>query len=270
MRAGLRAIALMAGAGLVAGCSRPFVTPTSSTSPPAIDLSERLETDHLIFHYSPGDFIDVQRNEAYCRWASSFLGVELPQKINYYKWKDREQEWRVSEETVVGLAGGFTVMTNMPWMNHELFHIYSLRLGTPTIFFLEGIAVAYQVDPSVNDFEAREKSGEPLHDLVKRMKVQGRLLPFDSIITSTGFVSNDYTIAYDEAGSFVRYVADTYGIEQMKQVFRTIGYGDSAASVATKFQSIYGMTLADADNEWRAFLDRRTREREARMAQSAR
>jgi hypothetical protein len=43
----------------------------------------------------------------------------------------------------------------------------------------------------------------------------------------------------------------------VKQVFRTIRGGDSAASVASKFQALYGMTLADAENQWRAFLDRR-------------
>jgi len=260
MRTVLRPVLLaLLGAVLVPGCSRPVVPPTSPSSSATltIELSERLETDHLIFHYSPGDFIDVLRNEAYCRWASSFLGVTLPRKIEYFKWKNREQEWRVSEVTVIGLAGGFTVLTYMPWMNHELMHIYSLRVGWPTEFFVEGMAVAYQVDPTANDFEAREKSGEPLHDVVKRLKAQGKLLPFDSIITSTGFGQNDYTIAYDEAGSFVRYMADTYGIEQMKQVFRTIRSGDSAASVASKFQALYGMTLADAEKEWRAFLDRR-------------
>jgi len=260
MRTLLRPVLVaLLGAVLVPGCSRPVVPPTSPSSSATltIELSERLETDHLIFHYSPGDFIDVQRSEAYCRWASSFLGVALPQKIEYYKWKNREQEWRLSEVTVIGLAGGFTVLTYMPWMNHELMHIYSLRVGWPTTFFVEGIAVAYQVDPSVNDFEAREKSGEPLHDVVKRMKVEGRLLPFDSIITSAGFQQNDYTIAYDEAGSFVRYLADTCGIEKVKQVFRTIRSGDTAASVAGKFQAIYGMTLGDAESEWRGFLDRR-------------
>jgi hypothetical protein len=238
-----------------AGCSRSPVAPVDPWAP-TTELSERLETAHMVFHYAPGDFVDVQRTEAYCTWAGAFLGVALPQKIDYYKWKDRQAEWLLSQATVTGLAqpSSYTVWAYLPWMNHELFHIYSLQVGRPTTFFSEGIAVAYQIDPFAGDFVAREKNGVPVHDVVRQLKAQGRLLPFTSFVTSSGWNSSDYTITYDEAGSFVRYMVDQHGIDRMTQVFRTIVYGDSAATVSTRLQAIYGFSLAEAEARWLAFL----------------
>ncbi len=79
--------------------------------------------------------------------------------------------------------------------------------------------MALQTDPYNNDYEAREKSGERVHDLVKRYKDGGVLIPIDNILDTSGFRSNDFTIVYPEAGSFVRYLIDTYGIGQLKSFF---------------------------------------------------
>jgi hypothetical protein len=224
---------------------------------PIAQLSERLETPYIVYHYSLGDYVDAQRNTTYCQWASGFLSVTLPQKIDYYKWKDRQQEWLASQSTVTGLAQPqvYTVWTYLPWMSHELFHVYSLQIGRPTTFFSEGIAVAYQVDPSANDYIAREKDGTPVHIVAKNLKTAARLIPFTTCVTSAGWSSSDYTVTYDEAGSFVRYMIDMYGIAKMKQVFTSIRDSDSVATVSTKLQAIYGCTLSQAETEWLGFLD---------------
>jgi len=240
-----------------AGCSRTPVSP-SADDRPALALTERLETPHLVFHYSPGDFVDVRRAEAFHTWAVAFLNVTCPKKVDYYKLKDRAQQWQVDEATTTGYAllTTFEVWTYLPFMNHEQFHLYSLLLGRPTTFFVEGMAVAYQVDPSVNDFEAREKSGELVHDVARRCRRTGRLIPFSSIVESRGWGTADYTVAYVEAGSFVRYMADVYGIEKMKDVFRTVGSADTRDTVSSKLQTIYGISLIEAETRWLAFLDR--------------
>jgi len=237
---------------LAPGCSRSPVAPEEQLRP-TITLSERLETEHLIFHYSPGDFVDVARNEAFCQWASSLLGFELTQKIDYYKWKDRQQEWLVSQATNIGFGGGYAVITYLPWMNHELFHSYQyqMRPAAPSTFFVEGMAVAYQVDPLAGDFVPREKNGVPLHDVVREMKAQGRLLPLSGIMLS--FKSYDYTIAYDEAGSFIRYLIDTRGLDQLRSFFGTFRRY-TLADLENGLRTVYGKSVAELEQEWLAFL----------------
>lgn len=241
-------------------CRTPVIPPTADD--PLVALSERLATPHYVFHYSPGDFVDVQRSEAYATWASAFFSVTLPRPIEYYKWKDRAQAWDVGEQTTTGLAYPFPeikIYTYLPWMNHEVCHIYSLQHGRPTAFFTEGIAVAYQIDPFANDFVARDRSGVPIHDVAVQLKAAGRLLPFTNFITADGWAASDYTITYNEAGSFVRYLTDTFGLVKMQALFVSFGAGAnaSAATVTLKFQQVYGFSLATAETQWLAFLDAR-------------
>ncbi len=250
------AIAMVAWLTLAAaGCSSSPVSPSS----PGEVLSVRLETAHIVFHYSPGDVVDAERAEAFHDWAVAFLNVTCPKKVDYYKFKDRAQQFELTQRAVTGwalAAPTFEVWTYMPFMNHEQFHLYSILLGSPTTFFVEGIAVAYQVDPLAGDLEAREKSGEPVHDVARGYQREGRLLPISQIVTSAGWNTGDFTVTYIEGGSFVRYVADVHGIEKMKQVFRAIGQADTVAAVSARFESIYGVSLAEAEKQWLAFLER--------------
>lgn len=221
-----------------------------------LELTQTLETANFIFHYSAGDFVHAERSEAFHTWAVSLLGVTCPKKIDYYKYKDREQQKRITGLTYSGWAitETFEAHSYLPWMNHECVHLYSILVGRPSDFFNEGIAVALQTDPYNNDYEAREKSGERVHDLVKRYKDGGVLIPIDNILDSSGFRSGDFTIAYPEAGSFVGYLIDTYGIEQLKNFFASSSYYDSVAEIKTKFQSIYGISINDVEQDWLNFL----------------
>ena len=249
---------LWASAFLVAATS----CSDSSTAPYAkgsalMELTQTIETENFIFHYTPGDQVEVARSEAYHRWAVPFLGVACPKKVDYYKLKDREQFYELIGSTSTGFAmvDEYEVWTYLPWQNHECFHLYALLLGRPPVFFSEGTAVAYQVDPSQGDFEARENSGERVHDVVRRYKYEGRLYPVPNIIDRAGWYASDYTTTYLEAGSFVRYLADVYGLERLKEVFRKMGQNDERAEVKAKFAAIYGRTVDEVEKDWLAFLD---------------
>jgi len=234
----------------------------SSTAPyikgnALMELTQTIETENFVFHYTPGDNVEVDRSEAYHRWAVAFLNVTCPKRVDYYKLKDREQFVKLSNSWATGFAliDPYEVWTYLPWQNHECMHLYSMLFGWPPAFFLEGLAVAYQVDPARGDFEAREKSGERVHDIVRRYRQEGRLYPVTAIIDRVGWYANDYTTTYLEAGSFVRYLADVHGIERLKEVFRKMGQNDERADVKAKFAAIYGRTVEEVEKEWLAFLD---------------
>jgi len=249
----LPVLALLAAA---TGCSDSSTVPYVKGNA-LMELTQTIETENFTFHYTPGDQVEVARSEAYHRWAVAFLGVACPKKVDYYKLKDRDQFVRLSDSWGTGFAvvEEFGVWTYLPWQNHECFHLYSLLIGHPPVFFSEGIAVAYQVDPSQGDFEAREKNGERVHDIARRYKEEGRLYPVANILDRTGWYASDYTTTYVQAGSFVRYLADLYGIEPLKEVFRKVGRNDERADVKAKFAAIYGRTIEDVEKNWLAFLD---------------
>lgn len=225
-------------------------------SNPLLELTQTLETTNFIFHYSPGDFVYAERSEAFHDWAVTLLGTNCPKKIDYYKYKDREQQKRLTGYTYTGwaISSTFEAHSNLPWMNHECVHLYTSVIGRPPTFFNEGIAVALQTDPYNGDYETREKSGERVHDLVKRYKDSGVLYPIENILDNSGFSAGDYTITYPQSGSFMRYLIDTYGIDPMKAIFASVNRNSSIAEIEAAFQSIYGIPIEDAEQDWLNFI----------------
>jgi len=260
--------AVVAGALAFAGaaCNQTPVSPSPSTVPrPLLMLTERLETEHFLFYYSPGDRIEAERSEAYHRWATAYLGVWVPVKIEYYKYRQLEDMYCTDSAAssakclpvgAIGMAsGGSRIYTSETWHPHECFHIYTARLGSPPTCFNEGMATAHIVDPFNDDFVPRSHSSpgsEPLLTAAARFYSQGRLVPIESLLAGWSQVPSG--LSYPEAGSFVRFLVDTYGLERMKEVFRTIRYNDPLDVVLAKFEGIYGMSLRAAEAEWHAFL----------------
>lgn len=66
-------------------------------------------------------------------------------------------------------------------------------------------------------------------------------------------------IAYPQAGSFVGYIADTFGTERVLRCFRELERGDDSTVVQDnrrKFEEIIGRPLKDVEQSWRAALQR--------------
>lgn len=241
---------------LAAACGNDPVSPAALAEPRRV-LTQTVETARVVIYYAPGDFIEAARLEAYCAWAEGFIGTTLPKKIDYYKFKDREMLTEFTRSRGTGWAdpSAFQVWTYMPFLGHECLHLYSLVLGDPPILFSEGVAVAYQVDPLNGDFVARELNGEPVQGLARGLKAQGLLYPLESLLDDRGWYAANFTRTYVEAGSFVRYLADTQGIERIKDVFRVIRQTDPKEVVKEKFLAVFGFTIQDAEAAWLAFLD---------------
>ncbi len=238
-----------------------FACKEKSSSPilynnPLLELSMTLETANFIFHYSPGDYIYSDSQEAFGSWAISLLGVNIPKKIDYYKYKDYDQLRRIWGRSGVAWADTetFSIHHNSPWDNHECVHLLTYLIGTSTAFFDEGIAVGLQTDPYNGDFEGRWWNAS-VHYWGKRFKDEGTLIPLNDMLESNDFWRYEPGIIYPESGSFIRFMIDTYGINRMKLILQTISYGDSKDEIKQKFQSIYGLSLDQAETAWLLFLD---------------
>ncbi|MFL5541617.1 MAG: hypothetical protein ACJ8J0_21695, partial [Longimicrobiaceae bacterium] len=149
----------------------------------------------------------------------------------------------------------YEVHTIWPRDGHETVHVVLIAaLGSGPVLFDEGVAVACQVDPVAGDFVPRW-NGHGVHDLAREAWVQGHVPPLADLIASeSSFRGFPEEVAYPLAGSFVRWLIDTRGVEPAKRIFREMRRPDDAATVRTKFRAIYGIELDDAWNEWRLYL----------------
>lgn len=225
--------------------------PTGPSEPPLPLASE--SASFRYFHAS-GDRVDSEWQETYHAWATARLGVQIPQKIQYYKYLSRQDMGnRTGNYTTNGFAepARFEIHTLWPTDNHEVVHVYTALVGRPSDFFNEGMAVAFQTNPATGDFESRF-NGAQVHDACAAYLRSGTLvLPLARVVVTGDFRSvSDSTLSYREAGSFVRFTIDTYGLERVLGFFRASSRTDAIGTIQERFLSSFGVSLEAAEAAW--------------------
>ncbi len=170
-------------------------------------------------------------------------------KIKYYKYRSQTDLQQVFGRPRKGYAyqtsEGGTVHSVYSCHPHEVVHAITFAVGRPPALFEEGFAVAY-------DWRFALEKGE-VHALARGKLVQQRLFPLHSILTTREFQAYDSPTVYIEAGSFVKYLMDTYGPDKMRSLFTLPRYSDSR-QIEIAFKAVYGQSISEMEGEWRAFL----------------
>lgn len=219
----------------------------------ADELSVIVESDDFVFHMSPGDSVDVARQEAFHRWAVGQLALSTP-RIDYFKYRDQGQMARLTGVSANGFADpdAFAVHSVFPWHNHETVHLYSALIGRPSDFFNEGLAVAMSVDPLGGDFRPSYSGAMSVHDWARG---EGANLPrIAEIATTSDFRAVSEFVGYQTAGSFVAFLMQDYGTDRVIAFFSTGRRDDSRSRIESSFAAAFGRSLDDAEESWRLFL----------------
>ncbi len=227
-------------------------------SPSLQPLPVAAETPSFRYHYATGDSVDATWQEVYHSWASAKLGVHVAQKIEYFKYRSRQDMGdHTGRYNTNGFAdpGKFELHTLWSTDNHEVVHIYTALIGRPSDFFNEGIAVAFQTNPPGGNFDS-VFDGQSVHEACRQYLQFGTLvLPLDRVVTTADFRAiTDDVLSYRESGSFMRFVMDTYGTERALDFFRLSTRDDSLATIKQRFVATIGVSLDGAENAWKTML----------------
>lgn len=101
-------------------------------------------------------------------------------------------------------------------------------------------------------FESRF-NGEEVHQAARRYLDRGELvLPLDSIIETAGFRGiSDTTLAYRQAGSFVRFLIDQYGLDRFLAFYRSgVRPADPKDAIKARFRASIGVSFDEAEAAW--------------------
>ncbi|TNE46727.1 MAG: tetratricopeptide repeat protein [Deltaproteobacteria bacterium] len=222
------------------------------------ELGGRYETTHFIIYYdrdhiTPKTLRRMARDSEFrYHQLSQFFGHEPIKKIEIYWFSDVKQKAR--------LMGAAYTMIARPWayqfyihgygfphgvLKHEMAHVFSAAFGAGplklsvrynVLFYpalIEGVAVA-----------ADWVRGELTPHEWSRAMLDLKVAPDPAqILGPTGFFKYSGWTAYTIAGSFSRYLIDTYGMKKYKQA-----YGRAT------FQETYQKPLATLSKEWKTFL----------------
>ncbi len=217
----------------------------------ARELGGFRETTHFKIFYARELEAEIEQIVEDCEFQyaqlSAYLmpdGATLPWKVRAYIYASPEQKKRLIGARHTSIEDPFGYGFHIhdqgfphPVLKHELAHVFtvpwsplkvSLKIGLH-----EGIAVAA-------DWDEGRLTG---HQWAKAMR-QMEIAPPLSEIMGFGFWGHAGARSYLLAGSFVRFLVDTYGIEKFKGVFPT-----------GNFTKHYGKNLYSLEAEWIRFLE---------------
>ena len=215
-------------------------------------LGGKHETRHFNIYYEKGSKVEKDiklialEHEFRYYQLSKFFMVFPKKKIGSYIYTTPEQKKRLmgARHTAIEDQFGYEIHLNYrhfphPLLKHEIAHVlcsnfhpilkFSYKIGLH-----EGIAVAADWD------EGRLTP----HQWSKAMKQLGVAPPIEKIMGAFGFWTELSSRSYTLAGSFVRFLVDTYGIETFKQVYPT-----------GNFKQHYRKELQELVAEWEEFLN---------------
>ena len=245
-------------AGLVSACGDGgSPTAASAASGP---LTETLETADITFHFAPGDSVNAPWQQAFHEWATALLGVSPPPRVHYYKYRSEAQAREFSGAGYRSWAdiSTFSIHTPDPQHGHEALHLYTSLVGWPTDYFLEGLAVGLNLDPftGAGPFYVNI-TDDNAHSLAHRALLRGSLIPIESIVESETFWSRPETMTYPQAGSFVNFIFDEYGVDNLKALTSSVSHSATKETIMSVFETIYGFSLAEGERRWHTYLRER-------------
>ena len=216
------------------------------------ELGERFETDNFTIFYSKDSYSDQEMH-----WIGEEHEFRLHQILDALNlpFHDRIESYIYpSDEAKQRLIGTSTTNIAKPWssqihitertldraLKHELVHVLAAPAGLPVIKsgispgLVEGLAMAIEWD----------WGNRTLHQYAAGMHKFGVALDIQHLMKFAGFTTQSSSVSYVLAGSFCRFLIDSYGIWKIMLLYRS---GD--------YDRLYGQSLEMLIVEWQRFLD---------------
>lgn len=231
----------------------PYPLPSMASAVPDENgwLLDR-ESKHFVYYTQPGQSIPdwaVELHEFTYAKVTKHFPVTRATKIKYYKYRSQADLQQALGRPRKGYAHqtdeGSAIHSVYSCHPHEVIHAITYSIGRPPAFFEEGLAIAY-------DWQFALDQGD-VHALAQRKLALQQLFPLRSILTTSRFQAHNSIISYIEAGSFVKYLIDTYGPDKMQSLV-TVPRHSNPQKIEAAFEEIYGQSISEMESEWLAFL----------------
>lgn len=217
------------------------------------ELNRTITSEHFIIYCSSNvsdTLIQVValHHEFYFKELSDFFNLSPKKKIRSIIFDSNSQKKRLFGTENADVAKPWipeiysTIDNYDRTLRHEIAHCFAGEFGS-SVFkvadsfnpaLIEGIAMA--ASPSFDEFD--------LHYLAALAFANGYELNITVLFNSFNFFIHPSSLGYIIAGSFVKFIVDTYGIEKFKKLYDDF-----------EFEKHYGKNLADVSEEYQQFLN---------------
>ena len=215
-------------------------------------LSISVETDHFVIHYDKridkGKIKALSLNhEYYYQELEDYFEVKLANKIHSFIFYDNNQKKELFGSRNADVAKPWLYQIYISYENwehtlkHELAHCFSAKFGAGFLKLASGLnpllieGVAEAADGNYDD--------NSIHFMAALAYNSDYKVDLENMLTTIGFFAKTSSLSYIFAGSFVKYLIDSYGIGLFKKYYLT---GDIKMN--------YGIKLTDIIKDYYSFL----------------
>jgi len=138
--------------------------------------------------------------------------------------------------------------------HHETVHVLAAERGNPPAMLNEGLAV--YMSEQLGNPALRTLGGETatVYERVRGLEQQGDWIPLEELLTYGNIGSNRAEVEYAEAGAFVKFLVEQYGLETFFEIYGSLQRSDDEAVQSQnreRLEQITGRSLGELDREWR-------------------
>ena len=228
------------------------------------------KSDHYIFHYFKGSLAEkdinkiIENQERFYRKILEALRLENGRKIYYYLYPSREIKMQLMGDDGYGIAIWQEIENKKDYWEsrkfeihaiynekdkviggHEDSHLLSLSWGAAIYLFSEGLA----------EFLSEGWCGEDVDIWAKKNLLGNKLYPIRFLIDNKNWSKVDDMIVYPQAGSFVRYLINNYGMERFKESYKKLSRKNNVKENINIIEKNYRKQLEELEREWKCYLE---------------
>jgi hypothetical protein len=206
-------------------------------------------TKNYVFHWLPGHPMPPGAREAQQQRfdaVANQLGVTSDVVIKYYFYPDS-----LTIAKMTGTKGktyvdweDYEFHSIQPGDDHEVVHFITDPVGRPPRSIAEGTVVWIQ-----NRWGAKSLDDQ-LNVVVKANKIT----PFTQLFDTNLFQRSDLAASIPTAAAFVKWVVERWGRDTLMELYRSINGMDSYSPIASGFEAVTHMPMAQAQDEFRLWM----------------
>lgn len=228
---------------------------------PAAPLERTLASRHFDFHFAAGDTVlpeEARINDEAYEIIRDALGTDFSRRIQFNKFFNPEHIERLTGRRTEGgfVTGGVIFMTRA-LDPHEIVHVIAQEeLGRPSDFFDEGLAVNFGglrvEDGRVTLFPSALRNFDVDREALS-VFASGRFGgSIRGILSTAGFDALPFDVTYPLAGSFVKFLLRSRGLEALKLFFGRSRPSDPVEQVVADLEAALGAPFAELEAGWRS------------------
>jgi hypothetical protein len=211
----------------------------------------------------------LTRLEALVTLTDSVWNVADTPKIRYFKFASVEDRERLTGYQGNGQAFVEQHIVQSIWLSdsHELAHLLTVPLEVPHLvsFWTEGIAMYYTwpqfSEKTIYQAELGAWWGKTVHYWAQQYLKEETLPALEPLVFGKdNFRNLPEAVGYPVAGSFVTYLLgagqeDVTKAKHFKEFLQQAVKESSGEGVLAAFESKFGVTLSQVEEEWKTFLE---------------